>query len=89
MFCFLYPDNHDVKYTRNLLKAIVSLTLTWVVILLTSVAMAILMTLLGRNMSWFTNSYNLIPLFVLPQCATAIVFHMFLRDSVFKVKVYY
>ncbi|XP_060607181.1 endoplasmic reticulum metallopeptidase 1-like [Ruditapes philippinarum] len=77
-------DNHDVKYFQNLLKAMFFMALTYILVILTTVAMALLVTLCGRNMSWFTHNYNLIPLFLIPPCITVLMMHEALKGSLFK-----
>ncbi|KAL4236001.1 Endoplasmic reticulum metallopeptidase 1 [Mactra antiquata] len=75
---------HDVKYVRNLLAAIFCMIMTWFVIILTTVTMAMVVTVLGRNMSWFTFNYNIVPLFVLPAFINVVLLHEYIMDNVFR-----
>ena len=67
------------------MKAMFFMIMTYIVVIKTNVAMAMLVTLCGRNMSWFTHNYNLVPLFLIPPCATVLLMHVGLKHTIFKV----
>ncbi|WAR23339.1 ERMP1-like protein [Mya arenaria] len=77
-------DQQDPKYLKNLLTAVVCLVLTWVAMVMTCVAMALGITLLGGNMSWFTHNYNLVPLYVLPSIIVIILLQDTFHNTIFK-----
>ena len=80
-------DQQDPKYLRHLLTAMLCLALTWVTMVATCLLMALLVSALGRNMSWFTRVYNLVPLYILPTLAAMILLQNLFRDHVFKVSI--
>ena len=85
LYLFIISENHDSKYFRNLVVAMGCVLCTWLAILLTCIAMALVMTGLGHNMSWFTHVTNLVPIFYLPAGLVTILLHNFFRNYFFKV----
>ncbi|KAK7484073.1 hypothetical protein BaRGS_00024685 [Batillaria attramentaria] len=68
----------------HLVNAIGAVIVTWGVLLLTAVAMALMMTWIGRDMSYFTYPFNIVWLFVLPSVAAAISFHLLLKRVLYQ-----
>ena len=58
---------------------------TWIVLLGVAVAMAVMMTAIGREMSYFTHDFNTLFIFVSPAVAAALGFHLWLKTSLFYV----
>ncbi|XP_050400942.1 endoplasmic reticulum metallopeptidase 1 [Patella vulgata] len=71
-------------YVRELVMAVIFLLLSWTLIIITCVVIALLLTMLGREMSWFTNTLNLIWLYILPSITIVLTLHWILRKTYYK-----
>ncbi|GFR83103.1 endoplasmic reticulum metallopeptidase 1 [Elysia marginata] len=69
---------------RLTVAGILSLVMTWVVIVATSLGMAALLGAAGRELSYYTHNLNIVWLFILPPITTAISFHLILKKTMFK-----
>merc|ERR1719483_644809 len=58
--------------------------LTWVVVLVVSVAMALLMGGLDRSLSYFTHNLNVVLVFMLPAVTAAVTLHWMLKKNIMK-----
>ncbi|XP_033736585.1 endoplasmic reticulum metallopeptidase 1-like [Pecten maximus] len=72
-------------HLKNMFAACVATTATWIAcILVVLVGVALPLSLLGRSMFWYTNTYLMWPLFVLPGFITIISMQQFLKPRLFK-----
>ncbi|XP_060074400.1 endoplasmic reticulum metallopeptidase 1-like [Ylistrum balloti] len=72
-------------HLKNMLAACVATTATWIVcILVVSVGVALPLSLCGRSLFWYTNTYTIWPLFVLPGSISIISMQQFLKPRLFK-----
>lgn len=69
------------------LAAVGAVAATWVILLGTAVVMGMFMTVIGRDMSYFTHDTNVLWLYVCPSVAAALAFHVWLKNSFFSVSV--
>lgn len=78
-------DSHKTKtYLLYLMAALGGVAITKVTLLGVAVAMALFMTSIGRDMSYFTHDYNTMFIFVVPAVAVTLGIHHFMKQSVFK-----
>ena len=69
IFCyFLLTSTDPADLLRLTLAGILSLMITWFIIVATSVGMAVFLGALGRELSYYTHTLNIVWLFVLPSC---------------------
>ena len=88
IFCyFLLTSTDPADLLRLTLAGILSLMITWFIIVATSVGMAVFLGALGRELSYYTHTLNIVWLFVLPPVTAAISFHVVLQKYVFKVSL--
>ena len=78
-----------MDYLSNLLLVVMFILLTWVAILIVCVLMALMITMVGFNMSWFTHSMNMLGLFIIPGVIVMISMQEILKATVFQVSLLY
>ena len=76
-----------MDYLSNLLLVVMFILLTWVAILIVCVLMALMTTMVGFNMSWFTHSMNMLGLFIIPGVIVMISIQEILKATVFQVSL--
>ncbi|XP_069127736.1 endoplasmic reticulum metallopeptidase 1-like [Argopecten irradians] len=72
-------------HLKNMFVACMATTVTWVLCLLVVlVGVALPLSLFGRSMFWYTNTYNIWTVFVMPGLITIISVQQYLRPRLFK-----
>ena len=86
MLVYFILGLQGMDYLSNLLQVTIFIVLTWVAIVIVCVLMAVIVTMLGRNMSWFTYSVNIVGLFIIPGIIAVISIQEVLKHKVFQVR---
>ncbi|XP_041356621.1 endoplasmic reticulum metallopeptidase 1-like [Gigantopelta aegis] len=75
-------------YLLKLLGAVLGIVLTWLVVVACVLMVAVTVTTMGRDMSWFTVMHNIVWLYLLPGAAGGLAFHLLLKHTVYKASKY-
>jgi hypothetical protein len=74
-------------YLSHLMKAIGVVFISWIATVVTVVLVALLMTSLGRRMSWYTHTFNMIGLYVCPAITANVLVHLTAKKYLYKVRL--
>ncbi|ESP05704.1 hypothetical protein LOTGIDRAFT_103045 [Lottia gigantea] len=75
---------NGIRYIKDLVVSTVLVFLTWVVIIATNIGLARLVTVLDKDMSWFTNISNIIWLYILPPIVSVLSLHYCLKNTFYR-----
>lgn len=80
----LSKEREPGELLRLTIAGILSLVMTWMIIICTSLGMAAILGAAGRELSYYTHNLNIVWLFILPSVTTVIFFHLLLKKIMFK-----
>ncbi|XP_076462443.1 endoplasmic reticulum metallopeptidase 1-like [Babylonia areolata] len=72
------------RWMKYQAMAVGGVILTWVVMMGVAIAVGFFMTLIGREMAYYSRDYNVMFLFVCPAVAVALALHLALKDFCFQ-----
>ncbi|XP_064624379.1 endoplasmic reticulum metallopeptidase 1-like [Lineus longissimus] len=71
-------------YLSNLVKAVVVMFIAWIATLLGVVLVALLLIAMGRRMSWYTHTFNVIGLYIIPAVMANLTVHIVAKKYLYK-----
>ncbi|XP_025109431.1 endoplasmic reticulum metallopeptidase 1-like [Pomacea canaliculata] len=74
----------SVRWPVHLLGAVLLILLTWTVIVVVAVMMGLLLTWLGKDMSYFNYQFNIIWIFIFPALSAGLTLHIMLKESLYR-----
>ncbi|XP_046366500.2 endoplasmic reticulum metallopeptidase 1-like [Haliotis rufescens] len=73
-----------VTYAVQISGAVISIMLTWVAVVTSAVTVALLLNMVGHEMSWYSNIHNISWLFILPGVTCGLGVNLFLKETVYR-----
>lgn len=70
---------------KPMLLTVLAMLATWIISLVVPMAVAFFLTWIGRSLSYYTNSLNIVWLFILPSVTAIMAFHTVMKKTLFKV----